>query len=141
MRIFCKLVATATITLSLIGCTRQQQSAISSSDWQRNLSKAIDDVTKAAGSKLQHTENWLSTETEINKLQSTIRTWSDNGSVTDTQAASLRNSLDYIRRLQQRSINSDEGIDATERAQIAAAVDRVEKRLKGWLAAKSSPTM
>ncbi len=141
MMILSNRTAIAILTLMLAGCTQQQQSEISSSDWQRKLNRSLKDVTKTAETKVDHTGNWLRTETDINKLQASIRNNAKNNYVTANQEASLRNSLDYIRRLQERSIQSANGIDDSERAQIAAAVDRVEKRLNQWLSARPDSTM
>ncbi len=125
----------------LAGCTQQQQSAISSSNWQRNLNESVDTFANGAQVNLEHAGNWLSTETELSNLQAAINRAIEDGSVNKSQAASLRNSLDYIDRLQERSISSAKGISTSERAQISTAVERVESRLNGWVATGSKPNM
>lgn len=115
----------AITTFALAGCTQEQQSNISSSNWRKKLEKPF--------VSLERTGNWMNTERKISNLQGSVLKSIDNGSVTQEQAASLRNSMSYIRRLQQRSINSANGINASEVAQIEAAVSRVKRRLDGWL--------
>lgn len=121
-------------TVFLSGCTQQQQSAISSSEWERNINQSLEDLGKAAQSKIEHTSNWVSTEAELGNLKASIKSATEKGEVTDSQAANLRNSLRYIEGLQESSIRSGEGISASEKDRITAAVERVEKRLTGWLA-------
>jgi len=141
MTLFHLNTAIIAAALLLAGCTQQQQSAISSSNWQRNLNESVDTFANGAQVNLEHAGNWLSTETELSNLQAAINRAIEDGSVNKSQAASLRNSLDYIDRLQERSISSAKGISTSERAQISTAVERVESRLNGWVATGSKPNM
>lgn len=138
-----KRIETAIIAVSILlaGCTQKQQETISSSDWQRNINSSLENISKKAQVKLEHTGNWLSTETDLSNLQASISRAIDKDSVTDAQATSLRKSVDYIRQLQKRSISSGQGINKSEKAQITAAIKRVENRLKGWIAKAPQKSM